>query len=173
MDGLQHGYRQQEPNGLNTELEQVFQRYSNVSKRVLSLTEGENDPIALMATVACELYHSDDRFDWLGFYRNVGNATLKIGPYQGGHGCLVIPFSRGICGRCARTGEPQIIDDVESDASHIACSATTRSELVLPICDTSGQLIAVLDIDSDRRAAFDDVDAHELQLLMNAVFRKK
>lgn len=158
---------------MNSEQEQYFQRYKDVSDRVLSLTEGEDDPIALMATVACELYHSDERFDWLGFYRNVGDETLKIGPYQGSHGCLVIPFSRGICGRCARTGEAQIIDDVEADTSHIACSATTRSELVLPVMDNSDGLIAVLDIDSDRRAAFDDVDARELQSLMDAVFRKK
>ncbi|MEP3278421.1 MAG: GAF domain-containing protein [Stappiaceae bacterium] len=151
---------------------QSFQRHRDVGLRVLSLTEGETDTVSLMATIACELFHADERFDWLGFYRNVGNETLKIGPYQGGHGCLVIPFSRGICGRCAQTGQTQLIDDVECDSSHIACSATTRSELVIPIYDSTQTLIGVLDIDSDRQAAFDQVDADELQQLMDAVFRK-
>ena len=72
--------------------------YLTLAKTIESLTAGETDQVALMATVACEVHHSDSRFDWTGFYRNVGNETLKIGPYQGGPGCLVIPFSRGVCG---------------------------------------------------------------------------
>ena len=75
--------------------------YTALAARVVALTEGETDPIALMATMACEVHHSDVRFDWTGFYRVVAPGLLKIGPYQGGHGCLVIPFSRGVCGACA------------------------------------------------------------------------
>ncbi|MEO1796369.1 MAG: GAF domain-containing protein, partial [Pseudomonadota bacterium] len=72
--------------------------YPALANRIAALTEGETDAIALMATVACEVNQSDTRFDWTGFYRVVAPELLKIGPYQGGHGCLVIPFSRGVCG---------------------------------------------------------------------------
>ena len=72
--------------------------YDALSKTIGALTEGESDEVALMATVVCELHHADDRFDWTGFYRVTAPDLLKIGPYQGGHGCLQIPFSRGVCG---------------------------------------------------------------------------
>ena len=81
--------------------------YSSIAKSIASLTEGECDEVALMATVVCELHHADARFDWTGFYRVVAPELLKIGPYQGGHGCLVIPFSRGVCGAAARLGQVQ------------------------------------------------------------------
>ena len=77
--------------------------YSELAKVIASLTEGERDEVALMATLACEVHHSDDRFDWTGFYRVTEPELLKIGPYQGGHGCLHIPFSRGVCGAAARS----------------------------------------------------------------------
>ncbi len=86
-----------------------------------------------MATLACEeIHHSDDRFDWTGFYRVTEPEVLKIGPYQGGHGCLVIPFSRGVCGAAARTRQAQLVPDVDAFPGHIACASSTRSELVLP-----------------------------------------
>lgn len=146
--------------------------YPDLAARIAALTEGETDTVALMATVAGELHHADDRFDWTGFYRVVAPELLKIGPYQGGHGCLTIPFSRGVCGAAARTGEVQIVDDVEAFPGHIACSSSTRSEIVLPVRDASGALIAVLDIDSDRPAAFDQRDAAELSAILRAVFAR-
>ncbi|PTW51556.1 MULTISPECIES: GAF domain-containing protein [Rhodovulum] len=146
--------------------------YDALSKTLAALTEGETDPVALMATMACELHHADDRFDWTGFYRHVGDETLKIGPYQGGHGCLTIPFSRGVCGAAARTGETQIVEDVEAFPGHIACSSTTRSEIVLPVHDASGALLGVLDIDSDRPAAFDATDAEGLARLLAQTFAR-
>lgn len=144
--------------------------YATLAKTLASLTEGETDAVALMATTACELHHSDDRFDWTGFYRVTGPEMLKIGPYQGGHGCLTIPFSRGVCGAAARTGETQIVADVETFPGHIACASSTRSEIVLPVRDRTGKIIAVLDIDSDRPAAFDEVDAKALGEILAAVF---
>jgi GAF domain-containing protein len=144
--------------------------YDSLSKTLAALTEGEDDRVALMATVVCELHHSDDRFDWTGFYRVVGPEMLKIGPYQGGHGCLQIPFSRGVCGAAARTGETQLVADVDSFPGHIACASSTRSELVLPVWDAAGELIAVLDIDSDQPDAFDQEDANRLAALLAMVF---
>jgi GAF domain-containing protein len=144
--------------------------YGVTTQTILSLTEGETDAVALMATVVCELHHADERFDWTGFYRVTGPEMLKIGPYQGGHGCLVIPFSRGVCGAAARTGEVQIVEDVEAFADHIACAASTRSEIVLPVWNAAGDLIAVLDIDSDRPAAFGAQDAAGLAEILRLVF---
>jgi L-methionine (R)-S-oxide reductase len=144
--------------------------YATLRKTVASLTAGETDEIALMATVACEIHHSDDRFDWTGFYRVTGPEMLKIGPYQGGHGCLQIPFSRGVCGAAARTGETQLVDDVNAFADHIACASSTLSELVIPVHGEGGRLIAVFDIDSNQPAAFTQTDAKEISALLNTTF---
>ena len=146
--------------------------YQALAKTLESLTEGETDEVALMATVTCEVHHSDDRFDWTGFYRVVAPAMLKIGPYQGGHGCLVIPFSRGVCGAAARTGQAQIVADVDAFPGHIACASTTRSELVLPVWNRNNELIAVFDIDSDQPDAFDQQDAKALADILSMVFAK-
>ena len=146
--------------------------YSELGEAVAALTEGETDAVALMATVACEVHQADDRFDWTGFYRVVAPELLKIGPYQGGHGCLVIPFSRGVCGAAARTRQAQLVDDVDSFPGHIACSTSTRSELVLPVRTGDGRLIGVFDIDSDQPAAFDKSDADALQEILDATFRE-
>ncbi|WP_299641183.1 GAF domain-containing protein [uncultured Ruegeria sp.] len=144
--------------------------YETLAKTIAALTEGETDQVALMATVACEVHHSDDRFDWTGFYRVTEPGILKIGPYQGGHGCLVIPFERGVCGAAARTGETQLVPDVDAFPGHIACASSTRSELVLPVRDSSGTVIAVFDIDSDQPDAFTQQDAQNLEGILTAVF---
>ena len=144
--------------------------YADLSSRINALTHGEMDTVALMATVVCEMHHADDRFDWTGFYRVVAPELLKIGPYQGGHGCLVIPFSRGVCGAAARTGQVQLVPDADAFPGHIACASSTRSELVLPVCNAAGQLLAVFDIDSNQPDAFDVHDAQSIGQILAAVF---
>lgn len=146
--------------------------YNTLAKTIASLTEGETDEVALMATVACEVHHADDRFDWTGFYRAVAPELLKIGPYQGGHGCLQIPFSRGVCGAAARSGEVQLVPDVEAFPGHIACASSTRSELVLPVWNGAGALIGVFDIDSDQPEAFTQQDADHLAAILHQVFNR-
>ena len=141
------------------------QQYDQLFETLDALCEGETDPIALMATIVCELKQTFEPFHWVGFYRNVGDELLKIGPYQGTHGCLTIPFSRGVCGKCAREKAIQNVPDVTLLPEHIACSASTRSELVLPILDEQGELLAVLDIDSNLPAAFDELDERNLRRL--------
>lgn len=143
--------------------------YPTVTKTIASLCSGETDAIAKMATISCELYNALDGFDWVGFYRVVEPELLKIGPYQGGHGCLAIPFGRGVCGACARTGETQIVPDVDAFEGHIACSTSTKSEIVLPVFQ-DGKLIAVLDIDSDRKNAFDENDQKALEQILEDAF---
>ena len=144
--------------------------YEDLAKRIAALTAGETDEVALMATLACEIHHSDDRFDWTGFYRVTEPELLKIGPYQGGHGCLVIPFSRGVCGAAARERQTQLVADVEAFPGHIACASSTRSELVIPVFAKRG-VIAVLDIDSDQPDAFTQRDADALEAILADVFR--
>lgn len=143
--------------------------YETVTKTITALCEGENDSIAKMATVSCELYNSLPGFDWVGFYRVVEPELLKVGPYQGGHGCLVIPFHKGVCGACASTGEVQLVADVNAFDGHIACSTSTRSEIVLPVL-VDGNLIAVLDIDSDKPNDFDETDSKALQKIIQIAF---
>jgi L-methionine (R)-S-oxide reductase len=144
--------------------------YPLLTKTIAALTEGEDDSVALMATVACDLHHSDDRFDWTGFYRVTAPEVLKIGPYQGGHGCLVIPFARGVCGAAAHTGEVQLVADVDAFPGHIACASSTRSELVLPVFGEGGKLLGVLDIDSNQPNAFTQDDADALMLILSKTF---
>jgi GAF domain-containing protein len=136
---------------------------AEIYDRIRHLIAGETDEIAIMATIVCELHHADERFDWTGFYRVTEPGVLKIGPYQGGHGCLVIPFERGVCGRCAREAKTQLVDDVDAVPDHIACSSSTRSELVVPVFDREGSVRAVLDIDSDQPAAFNEGDVSFLE----------
>jgi GAF domain-containing protein len=144
--------------------------YPELAQRIEALTAGETDQVALMATIACEVHHADDRFDWTGFYRVVQPDLLKIGPYQGGHGCLVIPFDKGVCGAAARTGEVQLVPDVDAFPGHIACASSTRSELVVPVRGAGGEIIAVFDIDSDQPDAFTEKDARALQSILDGVF---
>ncbi len=147
--------------------------YAELAKVVAALTTGEDDIVSLMATIACEVHHVDDRFDWTGFYRVVAPQLMKIGPYQGGHGCLVIPFSRGVCGAAARTGQVQIVADVDAFPGHIACATSTRSEIVLPVWGRDGALIGVFDIDSDGPDAFDQADADGLGAILRMAFKKE
>lgn len=144
--------------------------YQTLAKTIAALTDGEDDAVALMATIACEVHQSDDRFDWTGFYRVTAPELLKIGPYQGGHGCLVIPFSRGVCGAAARTGEVQLVEDVDAFPGHIACASSTRSELVLPVWNGAGELLGVFDIDSDQPNAFTQADADKLSVILKDSF---
>lgn len=144
--------------------------YQNLAQTIDALTAGEDDQISLMATVVCEVHHSDARFDWTGFYRVTEPEVLKIGPYQGGHGCLFIPFSKGVCGAAARSGEVQLVADVEEFEGHIACASSTRSELVLPVRNAAGEIIAVFDIDSDQPDAFTQEDADSLGAILDNVF---
>jgi L-methionine (R)-S-oxide reductase len=144
-------------------------RYREVRAHIQGLIEGETDEIAVLATVAAELYHAFEAFDWVGFYRVTVPGLLKVGPYQGGHGCLTIPFERGVCGRCARERATQLVPDVHALPYHIACASSTRSEIVVPLLDASGAVRAVLDVDSDQPAAFDTVDQEQLEALCREV----
>src|SRR5690349_470377 len=140
-------------------------RYREVRARIDSLIEGETDWISALSTVVCELHHAFESYDWTGFYRVIAPRMLAVGPYQGGHGCLRIPFERGVCGAAARERRTQLVPDVHAFTDHIACSSTTRSEIVVPVLDRKGETRAVLDVDSDLPAAFGEIDRVELEAI--------
>ncbi len=148
-------------------------RYAEVEQEILAVLDGEPDRIARMATVASMLADAfAPRFFWTGFYvvDPMKDAELVVGPYQGTLGCLRIPFSRGVCGAAARHRQTQLVDDVDAFPGHIACDSRSRSEVVVPVLDPAGDLIAVLDVDSTEPAAFDAEDARALESLMKKVF---
>jgi L-methionine (R)-S-oxide reductase len=144
-------------------------RYRHLEPAIAALVADEDDAIAVMASIACELYHGLRVCSWVGFYRVVAPGVLKVGPYQGGHGCTTIVFSRGVCGRCATLRSTQIVPDVSAVPWHIACSSRTRSEIVVPVFGPRRRLIAVLDLDSELIGAFDEVDRLHLERIV-AVF---
>lgn len=143
--------------------------YAEVLKNIESLIEGEMDLVAVMSTISCELYHAFEDFSWVGFYRRVNEKTLKVGPYQGRHGCLAIPIEKGVCGKCAREGETQIENDVSTIPHHITCSHDTKSEIVIPIKDSENNVRAVLDIDSTVMNSFDEIDQNSLKKICEYV----
>ena len=134
--------------------------------KLRAICAGETDQVTLMAVVAGELFHTVDGSDWVGFYRVAPTGVLKLGPYQGGHGCLVIPFDKGACGAAAREQQTQIVDDVHQFDGHIACAASTQSELVISVFDKDQNLVVVLDIDSDQPAFFSRQLATQLETLL-------
>ena len=148
------------------------QTYARLAEEIDSVLEGENDRVARMATVAAILSAEFDRFFWTGFYcvDPVRPRELVVGPYQGTLGCLRIAFGRGVCGVAAERREVQIVADVDAFPGHIACDSRSRSEIVVPVTDSSGHLIAVLDVDSTQLAAFDEEDASGLTTILNRVF---
>ncbi len=142
---------------------QKEKHYEAVIESIEALMGPDTDWLAAMATIVCELHHAFDYYDWTGFYRVVRDEHLQIGPYQGGHGCLDIPFTRGVCGAAARERKTQLVPDVELFPGHIACASSTRSEIVVPFMNPRGEVLAVLDVDSDSEAAFDLIDQAGLE----------
>lgn len=150
-------------------VEQKHEAYQKAMADIDAVLAGESQMILKMATINCVLQEHFPAFFWVGFYC-VHNGGLVVGPYQGTLGCLHISFERGICGRAARLQETQIVADVHSDPAHIACDSRTNSEIVVPVFDPEGRLIAVLDIDSTAFATFDAVDQSYLEGLVRRHF---
>ena len=143
-------------------------RYAELAKEIASVIEGETSRTARFATASCLLAEAfAPRYFWTGFYEVDPHKPdeLVVGPYQGTLGCLRIPFSKGVCGAAARTGETQLVDDVHAFPGHIACDSRTNSEIVVPVRDANGAIVAVLDVDSEQPAAFDAEDQAGLEAI--------
>jgi L-methionine (R)-S-oxide reductase len=143
--------------------------YNQIVSHLESVLEGIDDPIAIMATISSVLHHGWGHL-WTGFYRVVAPALLRVGPYQGTLGCLEIAFGRGVCGTAAAERRTVVVPDVHAFPGHISCDARSRSEIVVPVTGGGGELIAVLDIDSELAAAFDADDAQKLEHLVARFF---
>ena len=154
--------------------ESLADRYAALADEIDAVVEGEPDRTARMATVAAMLAQTFERFFWTGFY--VVDAArgdqMVVGPYQGSLGCLRIDFTRGVCGAAASRRETVIVDDVDAFPGHVACDSRSRSEIVVPVFDGQGRLIAVLDVDSTSLAAFSLIDARGLEEIIRRVFAR-
>ncbi len=155
---------------MNAEQKQAL--YQEAEKELISITEGETNVTALMATVSCILAQKFDYYFWTGFYivDPAKESELVVGPYQGTLGCLRIPFGRGVCGTAAATLKTQVVEDVHAFPGHIACDSRSNSEIVVPVLNAQGQLIAVLDVDSVETGSFDDTDRIALETLIQRIF---
>lgn len=141
-------------------------RYREVGAQIEAVLEGEADLLACMTTVVCLLHNSLPYYFWTGFYRRVSKDELLVGPYQGTMGCLRIRFDRGVCGAAARERRTVVVPDVHAFPGHIACDSASASEIVVPVLDSAGELVAVLDVDSTVPDAFDDVDREHLERIV-------
>lgn len=150
------------------------ERYAAVAQEIAAVLDGEPNLTARMATVASMLANSFEDYFWTGFYvvDPAKDRELVVGPYQGTLGCLRIAFGRGVCGAAAATGETQLVPDVHAFPGHIACDSRSASEIVVPVFDPAGALIAVFDVDSERPAAFDETDREWLEKILADTFAK-
>ena len=140
--------------------------YRQLAQHVRGVLDGVDDEITAMATMSCLVHHAFGHL-WTGFYRVVTpGKLLRVGPYQGTLGCLEIAFGRGVCGAAAATGLTQVVEDVHAFPGHIACDGRSASEIVVPVFDRRGALIAVFDVDSERQGTFDGVDRDHLEALV-------
>lgn len=145
------------------------QAYTAALAEIKAVLQDESQMVLKMSTINCILKSHLPYYFWVGFYC-MHKGALIVGPYQGTLGCLHIGLDRGICGRAARLGQTQLIQDVHADPEHLACDSRTNSEIVLPVFDPQGQLIAVFDVDSTEKAAFDELDQQFLEQLLAEQF---
>jgi L-methionine (R)-S-oxide reductase len=145
-------------------------RYHGLRQQLAAQLAKSPDPIARMATIAALLHHKQPRFSWTGFYRLVENGDLLVGPYQGFIACPILPAGEGVCQAAVERAETVVVEDVHSFPGHIACDSRSRSEIVVPVRDAHGGIVAVLDVDSTRPAAFDAVDAEHLEVIAGWVY---
>jgi GAF domain-containing protein len=148
------------------------ERYAAVAQEIAAVLDGEPNIGARMATVAAMLAASFDHFYWTGFYvvDPDKREELVVGPYQGTLGCLRIAFGQGVCGTAARNRQTQVVEDVNAFPGHIACDSASASEIVVPVVDAQGHLIAVFDVDAVTLGAFDAVDVEWLERILQDSF---
>ena len=141
--------------------------YKLLCEQIKSLTQGETDEVAKMANIAAAI-HLEFGFWWTGFYR-VKGGELVLGPFQGPVACMHIPFGKGVCGTAWKQAETIEVPDVDLFPGHIACSSESRSEIVVPVLNADGEIVAVLDIDSKDLATFDETDKEWLEEIVKVM----
>ena len=144
------------------------EKYTLLYKQIEALVEGESDTIANMANIAAMIHHTFS-FWWTGFYRVCGQE-LVLGPFQGPLACSRIAYGRGVCGTAWKQQQTQVVPDVELFPGHIACSSLSRSEIVVPVW-RNGEIVAVLDIDSEHLSTFDTTDQKWLEKIVQLLYK--
>lgn len=160
---------------LNMTLEEKKAAYEQAEEEIASILNGESNAILKMATINCVLKSHLTYYYWVGFYVLSGERRLSVGPYQGTLGCLHIDFSKGVCGKAAREQRTQLVADVHALSQgdeHIACDPNSQSEIVVPVFNQDGHLIAVFDVDSSEKNSFDFTDQFYLERILERHFRK-
>ncbi|MCJ7524900.1 MAG: GAF domain-containing protein [Candidatus Aminicenantes bacterium] len=145
-------------------------RYDRIRTQLNELLDKTTDPPAQMATIAALLYHKFDYYFWCGFYRLLDD-DLVVGPYQGPLACQVLAKNKGVCWEAVKSGKTVIVPDIRKFPNHIACDQRVLSEIVVPVRDKNGVIVAVLDVDSDKPAQFDESDAAGLQGIVELLKR--
>jgi GAF domain-containing protein len=149
---------------------QKLARYERICGQLAGLLGRTADTQARMATVTALLYHKFDHYFWYGFYRLV-DRDLVVGPYQGPLACQVLARGRGVCWAAVTGGETVIVPDVRRFAGHIACDARSLSEIVVPVRDAGGAIVAVLDVAGDKPEQFDEEDRQGLETIVALLTR--
>ncbi len=147
---------------------QLAARYGRIHDQLVELFAENDDPVARMATISALLHHKMPHFFWAGFYRLI-SGKLFVGPYQGPLACAVLDGPEGVCWACVKNGESILVPDVHAFEGHVACDARSQSEIVVPVREPAGNVIAVLDVDSDQPDAFTEVDRVGLEKIVALV----
>lgn len=150
--------------------EHKLRRYAGIRAQLVEQLAASPDPIARMATIVALLHHKQPRWSWTGFYRLVDDGDLLVGPYQGLIACQILPAGVGVCQAAVSEGAAVVVPDVHAFPGHIACDARSCSEIVVPVRDASGAIVAVLDVDSTQPNQFDEVDAEQLGIIAGWVY---
>lgn len=150
-------------------INQKHEKYQQAEQEINAILKGETNMILKMSTINCILKTHLPYYFWVGFYC-VNDNELIVGPYQGTLGCLHISYQRGVCGRAAREQQTQIVEDVHADPQHIACDERSQSEIVVPVFNPEGQLVAVFDVDSSEVGSFDSIDQLYLERILTKHF---
>lgn len=145
-------------------------RYRRLHEQLAGLFLKTADPVARMATACAVLHHKQPHFFWTGFYR-LAAGQLVVGPYQGPLACSVLPGPDGVCWAAVARGASVVVADVHAFPGHVACDARSRSEIVVPVRDAGGRIVAVLDVDSDQPGAFGEVDREGLEAIVTLIYR--
>lgn len=145
-------------------------RYVRIYNQIESLLQKSNNPISAMATIVAVLHHKMDDFFWTGFYL-LQDGKLQVGPYQGSLACIDLQKHTGVCWAGITRQKAVVVPDVHAFPGHIACDSRCSSEIVLPLYNAAGQLVGVLDVDSEKKNAFDETDALWLEKIIALVYK--
>lgn len=144
-------------------------RYSRIYKQLKDLLSLTEDPLARMASVCAVLHHKMDYYFWTGFYL-LKEGKLIVGPYQGPVACQELEKDKGVCWASVNNSAPVLVEDVQTFPDHISCDSRSLSEITVPVFNSSGELVAVFDVDSDQKASFNHIDQRALSKIMALIF---